>query len=285
MIGNQLSSLLESKGYEVRLLTRNPNLKSNYKSFVWDIDNNSIDDKAFENLDHIIHLAGAGIADKKWTEKRKQIIIDSRVKSTELLFEAVKRLKAPIKTFISSSAIGYYGSVTSDIIFTENHKSAQDFLGQVCSLWEKAINLFLKEKIRTCIIRTGIVLSNKGGALKKMKTPVVTPLGNGKQYMPWIHIEDLCNIYIKAIEDKDMNGVYNGVAPEHITNSSFSKQLASAFKRPFLPIGAPSFLLKIAFGEMATILLNGSRISSSKIKEAGFSFKYLTLKKALESFK
>tara|TARA_R110001632_G_scaffold10505_6_gene38821 strand:+ start:6290 stop:7228 length:939 start_codon:yes stop_codon:yes gene_type:complete len=285
LVGKRLSFLLESKGYEVRVLSRSKSPESKYKTFVWNVQEQYINDDAFKDLDYIIHLAGAGIADKRWSDNRKKEIIDSRVESTNLLYNTSKRLKTPLKAFISASATGYYGSVTTETIFKENDKPALDFLGKVCRLWEKSIFQFKNNNIRTVALRTGIVLSNDGGALKKMKTPVITPLGSGKQYMPWIHIDDLCELYIKAIEDETFEGAYNAVSSEHQTNYSFSKAIAKIFKRPFLPIGAPSFILKIVFGEMATIILNGSRVSTDKIMKTEFNFKFNNLEKALKNLK
>lgn len=283
LIGRRLSALLTSKGYEVRWLSRTENSSSEYPSFVWNISQGTIDEKAFEDLDYIIHLAGAGIADKKWSNQRKKVIIDSRVESTKLLYQYVQKLNLPLKAFISSSAIGYYGSITSEIIFKEDDPVGSDFIAKVCELWEQAIFEFEAHEIRTVAIRTGIVLSNDGGALAKMKTPVIAHLGNGLQYMPWIHIDDLCNFYIQAVEDKNIQGAFNGVAPEHETNKTFSKKLAKAFKRPFVNLGAPAFALKVAFGEMSTILLNGSRVSSEKTSATGFQFQFPLLKDALKA--
>jgi uncharacterized protein (TIGR01777 family) len=277
--------LLKSRGYEVRILSRSNNPKNNYKTFVWNVSEQYINDSAFEGLTHIIHLAGAGIADKRWSEKRKKEIIASRVASTNLLYNTVKRLKTPLNSFISASATGYYGAVTSETIFEEKDKPAKDFLGKVCSLWEDSIFQFNEIKIRTVALRTGIVLSKDGGALKKMKTPVITSLGNGKQYMPWIHIDDLCELYIKAIEDQEFKGAFNAVSSEHISNLSFSKKISKIFNYPFLALGAPSFILQIVFGEMSTIILNGSRISANKIKQAGFKFKFENLEKALKNLR
>ena len=285
LIGRRLSFLLKSRGYEVRILSRSNNPKNNYKTFVWNVSEQYINDSAFEGLTHIIHLAGAGIADKRWSEKRKKEIIASRVASTNLLYNTVKRLKTPLNSFISASATGYYGAVTSETIFEEKDKPAKDFLGKVCSLWEDSIFQFNEIKIRTVALRTGIVLSKDGGALKKMKTPVITSLGNGKQYMPWIHIDDLCELYIKAIEDEQFKGAFNAVSSEHISNLSFSKKVSKIFNHPFLAIGAPSFILQIVFGEMSTIILNGSRISANKIKQAGFKFKFENLEKALKNLR
>jgi uncharacterized protein (TIGR01777 family) len=285
LIGRRLSFLLKSRGYEVRILSRSNNPKNNYKTFVWNVSEQYINDSAFEGLTHIIHLAGAGIADKRWSEKRKKEIIASRVASTNLLYNTVKRLKTPLNSFISASATGYYGAVTSETIFEEKDKPAKDFLGKVCSLWEDSIFQFNEIKIRTVALRTGIVLSKDGGALKKMKTPVITSLGNGKQYMPWIHIDDLCELYIKAIEDQEFKGAFNAVSSEHISNLSFSKKISKIFNHPFLALGAPSFILQIVFGEMSTIILNGSRISANKIKQAGFKFKFENLEKALKNLR
>ncbi|MBT7425672.1 MAG: TIGR01777 family protein [Flavobacterium sp.] len=285
LIGRRLSFLLKSRGYEVRILSRSNNPKNNYKTFVWNVSEQYINDSAFEGLNHIIHLAGAGIADKRWSEKRKKEIIASRVASTNLLYNTVKRLKTPLNSFISASATGYYGAVTSETIFEEKDKPAKDFLGKVCSLWEDSIFQFNEIKIRTVALRTGIVLSKDGGALKKMKTPIITSLGNGKQYMPWIHIDDLCELYIKAIEDQEFKGAFNAVSSEHISNLSFSKKISKIFNHPFLAIGAPSFILQIVFGEMSTIILNGSRISANKIKQAGFKFKFENLEKALKNLR
>ena len=285
LIGKRLSFLLASRGYEVRILSRNDSSNSVYKTFVWNVTEQYINDSAFEGLNHIIHLAGAGIADKRWSEKRKKEIIASRVASTNLLYNTVKRLKTPLSSFISASATGYYGSVTTETIFEEIDKPAKDFLGKVCSLWENSIFQFNEIKIRTVALRTGIVLSKDGGALKKMKTPVITALGNGKQYMPWIHIDDLCELYIKAIEDQEFKGAYNAVSSEHISNLSFSKKISKIFNHPFLAIGAPSFILQIVFGEMSTIILNGSRISANKIQQAGFKFKFENLEKALKNLR
>lgn len=279
LVGTRLTEILLQKKHEVVILSRNPKNKNEFK---WDISKNYIDKNAFKNIDYIIHLAGAGIADERWSDKRKQLIIDSRVKTANLLFETIKKHNFNIKGFISASGIGFYGAITSDKIYTENDAVANDFLGDVCQKWENAAHQFKALKIPVTILRTGIVLSKKGGALEKMKTPIISPLGSGKQYLPWIHIDDLCNMYLKAIEE-DLIGIYNAVAPEHQTNTTFSKTLAKSINRPFIGINVPSFILKFLFGEMAKILLEGSRVSAKKIENNGYSFQYKTLKKALES--
>lgn len=277
LVGKRLSEMLTEKKYEVAILSRSP---QNENEFKWDIPKKFIDENAFKNTDYIIHLAGAGIADKRWSNHRKQVIIDSRVKTTNLILAKIKEYKTPLKGFISASATGFYGAITSETIFTENDTAKNDFLGKVCQQWENSAKEFEKENIPVTILRTGIVLSKKGGALEKMKTPIISPLGSGNQYIPWIHIDDLCAMYIHAIEN-NLTGIYNAVAPEHETSKTFSKQLAKSIKRLFLPIGVPSFMLKTVFGEMAIILLEGSRISSKKIGKNGYSFRFSNLKNAL----
>lgn len=279
LIGSALTALLEKEGYNVRILSRNPRTKNQFK---WNLKDQYIDDKAFENLHHIIHLAGAGIADKRWTPKRKQVIIDSRVNSVELLFSKTESSQIDLKTFVSASGIGYYGAVTSDHIFIETDEAENDFLGQVCKVWEEAALQFESINIPTTILRTGIVLSANGGAIEKMKTPIVSPLGSGHQYMPWIHIDDLCQLYLSAIQGK-IKGIYNAVAPEYQTNKSFSKKLSKSLGRPYIPFGVPAFGLKTIFGELAIIPLTGSRISCEKLINDGFEFKYPKLSEAFEN--
>jgi len=280
MVGKHLQKKLCDANYAVRILTRTPNSAT---EFYWNIGSNEIDEKAFQDVSYIIHLAGAGIADKRWSQQRKQEIIDSRTTSTELLLHKITQLNIPLKGFIAASAIGYYGAITSETIFKESDPPATDFLGNVCQQWEASSLKFKHLNIPTTILRTGIVLSKNGGALSKMNTPIaIAPIANGKQYMPWIHIEDLSNLYIKAIEDNSFTGVYNATAPEIHTSFSFAKTLASKTKKIFIPIGVPTFFLKLVFGEMSQLLTTGSRISSEKAKNAGFNFSYKNLAKALE---
>ncbi|WP_435415796.1 TIGR01777 family oxidoreductase [Polaribacter aestuariivivens] len=279
LVGTKLTEFLTERNHEVRILSRNPEGKNEFK---WDVSKNYIDEKALENIDYVIHLAGAGIADKRWTDERKKVIIDSRVETANLLFNKIKEKNIVLKGFISASGSNYYGAKTTNKIFKETDTAGDDFLGEVCLKWEAAANQFSTLNIPVTILRTGVVLSEKGGALDRMKTPIVTPLGSGQQYMSWIHINDLCAAYIKAVED-DFSGVYNAVAPEFHTSKTFSKTLAKAIKRPYLPIAVAGFLLILIFGELAVILLEGSRLSSNKIQENNFHFKHANLKEALEN--
>ncbi len=277
LVGTRLTQMLVDRNHEVVILSRNPKNKNEFK---WDISKNYVDTEALKNVDYIIHLAGAGIADKRWNDERKKIIIDSRVETANLIFNAIRENNISIKGFISASGIGYYGAVTTTTIFKETDTVENDFLGDVCKKWEDAAHQFSTENIPVTILRTGIVLAKKGGALDKMKTPIISPLGSGKQYLPWIHIDDLCQMYIQSIE-ADLIGIYNAVAPQHHTSITFSKALAKSINRPYIGIGVPGFMLKILFGELAIILLEGSRISTKKIEKNGFSFRFKTLKKAL----
>ncbi|MDC1465441.1 TIGR01777 family oxidoreductase [Polaribacter sp.] len=279
LVGKRLTELLIERKHEVRILSRNPKYKNEFK---WDVSKGFVDEKAIENIDYIIHLAGAGIADKRWTKERKEVIVNSRVATANLLFNKIKEQKIALKGFISASGSNYYGAQTNEKIYKESAPVGTDFLGEVCRKWEAAAHQFKDLNIPVTILRTGVVLSKTGGALEKMRTPIVSPLGSGNQYMAWIHIDDLCEIYIKAVEGV-LTGVYNTVSPESHTSKTFSKTLARAIKRPYLPIAVPGFLLKLVFGELAIILLEGSRLSSYKLEKKGFVFKYKELESALES--
>ena len=272
-----MTELLRKENFEIRILTRTPEEPN---EFEWDVEKNYIDDKALKDLDYIVHLAGAGIADERWTEKRKKVIIDSRVETANLLFDKIKEHNINLKRFISASGSNYYGAKTTEKIYKETDKAGNDFLGEVCVKWEAAANQFKKLDIPVTILRTGIVLSEKGGALEKMKTPIISPLGSGKQYLSWIHIDDLCYAYIDALKEK-LDGIFNAVAPEFHTSKTFSKTLAKNLARPFVSIAVPSFLLKLMFGELAVILLEGSRLSSEKIEQEGFEFQHASLHMAL----
>lgn len=286
LIGSHLCQKLSESGYNVAILSRSGNQNTAFPSFVWNPEKHEIDIEATANTDYIIHLAGLGIGEKKWTKDRKQRIIDSRVNSAQLIYDNIKVNNHNIKAFITASAIGYYGSVSCETIFTETDPPANDFQGDCCRKWEEAADLFKASDIRTVKIRTGVVLTKKGGALAKMIIPIKmgigSALGNGKQYMPWIHIDDLCGIYIKAIEDAELKGAYNGVAPEHITNDAFTFTLAKFLKRPYFFPNIPAFILKLIFGDLSEIFLKGSRISSAKITKSGYHFCYPDLENALK---
>ncbi|MFL9833027.1 TIGR01777 family oxidoreductase [Chryseobacterium terrae] len=283
-IAKMLSKRIE-KDYTVRFLTRK---KESENEFEWDIENNIIEENAFENVSHIIHLAGANISEKRWTEDRKKELISSRVDSAKLILNALKKKNLKLKSFISASGINFYGTKTTDKIFTENDDPGNDFLSEVVVVWEKAADEFKEQNVaeRVVKLRTAVVLSKNEGALAKMMTPVKlgigSPLGSGKQYMPWIHIDDICAMYEFALKNPEIEGSYNASAPQHTTNENLTKLIAKVLNKPLWMPNVPSFILKLIFGELADALLEGSRASSEKIKKAGFEFQFPDLKVALE---
>jgi uncharacterized protein (TIGR01777 family) len=285
LIGPKLIRNLLEKGHQVSVLSRNPHKIKGVKVFEWDIDNQTIDNKAFNGVDTIIHLAGAGIAEKRWNKARKQLIIDSRVLSTKLLYRAIEETKAPIKTIISASAVGFYGD-RADEILTENSSNGTGFLADCCQQWENAVEEGKKFGVRLVKFRIGLVLSKQGGALAKLETPVSfflgAPLGSGNQWMPWIHLTDLLGLFEKAIENPAIEGTFNACSPIPVTNYEFTKILAKTLFRPVWPIKVPEFVLKAILGEMSQVILISNRTSSQKLITAGFKFRYAGLDEALK---
>ncbi len=275
-VGSRLICLLKEKGYEVHVLSRRANHRE--KIFAWDPASSFIEAEAFEGVTKIIHLAGAAVVDGRWTAKRKKDILDSRVLSTVLLRQYIKEHRLAIDTFVGASATGYYGSDTGDEVQYEETQAGKDFLANVCVEWEKEEMKVADLGIRTVILRTGIVLSEKGGALEKIAGPVKLGLGaafaSGKQWMPWIHADDLCQMYIYALENEKITGVYNAVAPNPVTNAGFTKEIADVLKKPLILPNVPAFALKLALGEMAAMVNGGNRVSSGKIQKEGFIFAY-----------
>jgi uncharacterized protein (TIGR01777 family) len=245
-----------------------------------------LDPNVFKGIDCVINLSGENLGEKRWTNKRKEAIISSRVESTRLLYETISENKIQINTFISASAIGYYGAVTTDKIYIEEDGPASDFLGSTCKVWEEKADLFLKLGVRSVKIRTAVVLEKNDSAfsnlMKSSKFGFLVQIGGGRQFMPWIHINDLCNIYIRAIEDKSMIGPYNAVSPYHVSHKEFMKALSGIIKRPLLFLPVPSFLVKSILGEMADLVIKGSRISSQKITETGYQFIFDNLNDAIK---
>lgn len=284
MIGKALSDLLISEKHEVTHLSRSASPGSKIPTYLWNPAKGQIDKEALKGIDAIIHLAGAGIADKNWTKERKQVIIDSRVETARLLFSKVKELNIPLKIFISAGGISYYGMETTEAIFRESDPPSTDFIGQCCVLWEEAADSF-KELSRVVKLRTGIVLSKRGGALERITKPIKlgvgAALGSGRQWVPYIHIHDLCRMYLFALENDHVEGSYNAVNGDHITNSDLTKAAAEVLNKPLWLPNVPSFILKIAFGEMSGLILEGSRASSEKIRSTGFSFRFEDLETSL----
>jgi len=304
-IGTALSRMLLEKGYDVTVLSRSkgssglagasgsgagpsgiPVLRTAY----WDVKAETIDKDAIRQTDFIIHLAGAGVADKRWSQKRKNEIIESRTKSSALLIKALREIPNKVQAVVSASAIGWYGAdpaIPNPEPFVEAAPVDEDFLGETCRLWEESITPVTAMGKRLVIIRTGIVLSPKGGALaeftKPVKMGVAAILGSGKQVISWIHVDDLCRFYLQAIEQSDWRGVYNAVAPKPVDNKTLTLELARRLKgKYYVPIYIPSFLLKIALGELSVEVLKSATVSPKKARIAGFQFLYPSIQGALE---
>lgn len=289
LVGKALGRALLEKGYHVIIVTRDRNRKpatANLSYAAWNVEERTIDKSAIEKADHIIHLAGAGVADKRWTKKRKQEIIDSRVKSSQLIVDSLKAIPNKVKSVVSASAIGWYGADAAiPKIFREDDAPDDTFLGKTCEQWENSIEPVTRSGKRLVKLRIGIVLSKDGGALKEFLKPlkfgVAAILGNGKQVISWIHIDDLVRIFIAAIENETLNGIYNAVAPNPVSNKELTLTLAKSRKRFYIPVHVPSFILKILLGEMSVEVLKSATVSSNKIQQSGFEFRFSGIKEAL----
>jgi hypothetical protein len=281
LIGSALRESLVADGASLLAISRKPALPP-LESITWDVENGRFDATALEGVDAVVHLAGEPIA-QRWNERRKQAIRESRVKSTRLLVEGLKSLTRRPRVLVSGSAIGFYGD-RGDELLDESAPAGTGFLPETCQAWERAAMEAMGLGIRTAVLRTGIVLSTRGGALKTMLTPFRLgaggPVGSGKQWMSWIHIDDIVGAIRFLLEKDDLMGAVNGTAPEPATNADFTRALGKALSRPaFLP--APTFGLKIAFGEMASILLESQRVLPKKLQEARYRFRHPKLDAAL----
>ena len=292
LVGKTLTRHLAGKGYNVIVVTRKiPSDKmDNVQYALWDVQKQTIDVSAVQKADCIIHLAGAGVMDKRWSAAWKKEIQDSRVKSSELLVKTLKENSNKVKAVVSSSAIGWYGKGRADIIarggFTETDPADKNFLGETCRLWEESISSMTQLNKRLVILRTGIVLSNDGGAFAEFKKPLQFGIGailsNGKQKVSWIHVDDLCRMYIAALENENLNGIYNAVAPAPVDNKTLTLVLAKKIRSKFfIPVHVPSFVLKIVLGESSIEVLKSTYVSCEKIKKSGFVFLYPTIDAAL----
>lgn len=283
LVGTRLSEKLTKMGHKVTHLSRRADPGAKYPAFKWDIENGTIDSEALK-VDHIIHLAGAGVGDQKWTARRKEVIYNSRIDSTKLLFEKISASGHPLKSFLSASAIGYYGMDTGDQLLTEDSPGAGDFLAKVTADWEQAAKPFESINVPLTYLRIGVVLSSKGGALVKMAQPVKfgvgAALGSGKQYISWIHIDDMCEMIVWLLENKK-EGIYNGVAPNPVTNGEITKAIAQTLKKPLFLPPVPAFVLKLMLGEMSSIALGGNKVSAQKLQDEGFEFQFSDIRSAL----
>ena len=277
LVGNRLSQLLRGQGYTVFHLSRRENLKAEFPAYAWDVEKQTIDLKAIQQADYIINLAGSGIADKRWTAARKKDIIESRVHAALLLKHALDNTLHHVKAYISASAMGFYGDRDNELL-DENAEQGTGFLAECTSIWENAIAEVAKTGIRTVAFRIGVVMSTKGGALQKMLIPFMFRLGvyfgNGKQWYSWIHIDDLCGMFIWAIENEKATGVYNAVAPTPLSNYDLTAAISKAKGGGYLLVPVPAFALRIGMGEMTDAVLNSTHCVSQKIENQGFIFKF-----------
>ncbi|MFM6943618.1 MAG: TIGR01777 family oxidoreductase [Aquirufa sp.] len=280
-VGVALKQFLLTQGHDVVILSRSGG------DFQWDVSYGYIDPAAFEGVDAIVHLAGAGIADERWSAARKRELINSRVRSTAVLYQALSTIPHSIKTVVSASAIGFYGADTGEQECVETSPSGSDFLADCTKQWEEAVDLIASLGIRLAKVRIGLVMGANGGIFPVISKPiryyVGANLGSGKQWQSWIHINDLVRIFNELLINSSLSGTYNGVAPEPIRSGDMNKQIAKALHRPFFLPSIPGFLLRLVLGEMACLVLGGSRVSSAKIeKDASFSFTFVRFSEALK---
>ncbi|WP_291907864.1 TIGR01777 family oxidoreductase [Chitinophaga sp. CB10] len=288
LVGTALTDLLLERGYRVIVLTRTPERGRNKQITYarWDVNTQTIDTAALQQADYIVHLSGANVADKRWTEARKQEIVTSRTQSSELIVKALLSTPNKVKKVISASATGYYGQYR-DHVFTESDPAAADYLGVTTQLWEQSIGDVRSLGKKLVVFRIGMVLSREGGALKEFYKPLrfgfATIMGSGEQYISWIHIHDLVRLFFNAIVNDKLEGIYNAVAPNPVTNKELIQAMARAAKgKSYMMAYVPAAALKLALGEMSVEVLKSVRASSAKIQQTGFQFSYPTIDRAME---
>lgn len=287
LIGNELVALLLQNGVTIHYLTTSKKKiesQPNYQGFFWNPNQGIIDENALMGVDSIIHLAGATIS-KRWTSKYKQEIIESRILSSNVLYKALKTHPHSVKQIVSASAIGIYPDNLTKIYTEENTEVDESFLGKVVMKWEESVNKFKSLGIKVAKIRTGLVLSDKGGALPEMVKPIKmgigSPFGSGKQVQSWIHIHDLVEMYFFAVQN-ELEGAYNAVAPNPVTNKKLTQEIAKVLDKPLFMPNIPKFLMSLVLGEMHTILFASQNVSNAKIEKEGFKFQFKEVDKAIK---
>lgn len=284
LIGRRLSAMLTEQGHRVMLLSRKAKSEAGFDAFLWNPAQGKIDHQATRQADVIINLAGAGIADAHWTPARKREIIDSRVQSTRLLLESIQCTGHSPQCYLSGAAIGIYGDRGEELL-DERAAPGAGFLAESCLAWEAAIREVADAGVRTAALRIGIVLSTQGGALEKMLIPARLGagvyFGHGRQWYSWIHIDDVCRMFIHAMQQESVAGFYNAVAPNPVRNKELAVELQRALRLPPIALPAPALVLRLAMGEMADVVLHSTRVASQKISDAGFRFEHPHLSEAL----
>ena len=284
LLGSALTKKLLKENIDVAHLTRTKSSKHNVKNFEWDWRKNEIDQRAFKDVTHIVHLAGAGIAEKAWTSKRKQTIVKSRVLTARLIYNTIIKNNLKIDTFISASGTGYYGSILNNKTYLESDSHKNDFLGNCCYQWENAADRF-KDNCRVVKLRLGVILDQNEGALPKIsaliKKGLGAPIGTGKQYMPWIHLDDAVEIFYSSTINEKYNGTYNAVASEHVNNANLTYAIANVLNKKIRLPNVPNIILKFLYGELSETITKGVKVSNEKIKNEGFRFQYDNLNEAL----
>ncbi len=288
LIGKHLTSLLLNSGYQVNHLSRKASQSiNNVKVFKWHIESGEIDEQCIDEVDAVVHLAGEGIASKPWRNSQKEKLIKSRVDSINLLYSLLKsRPSHKVKTIISASGVGYYGN-RGDELLNESSSPGTDFMAHICVEWEKAADEGRNLGLRVSKLRTGVVLTSDGGALPQIAAPIKAgfgaPLGKGTQWMPWIYLDDLISLYKHALENENMEGVFNAASPNPVTNEELTKAIAQQLNKPLWLPKVPEIFLRLALGEMSTVLLNSTKTTSNKVQEAGFKFTVETVQQALKN--
>jgi uncharacterized protein (TIGR01777 family) len=284
MIGRKLIRALQEKGHTVAVLSRKPVVIENVKVFLWNVYEQEIDPSCLEGVNTIIHLAGENVAGEKWSPARKKKLIDSRVLSAKLLYQLIKEQQKDIQTFISASAVGYYGD-GGDQILTEESPAGTGFLAECCRQWEAAVDEGAALGLRIVKCRIGFVLARNEGALPALDKPirffVGAGLGSGKQWVPWVHVDDVVKAFVSAVENDQWTGPYNICAPFPVSNLSLTKAIAKKLHRPVWPVNVPEGVLKLILGEMSSVALISNNTSAQKILDTGFQFKFLQLENAL----
>jgi uncharacterized protein len=284
LIGTALSSALQGQGHTIHKLGRGSKDKGEKNHFKWDVDTGFLDPKCLDGVTHIVHLAGAGIADARWSTARVEELITSRAASARLLLKAVLAHGSTPVAFISAAGINYYGATTTDRVFVETDPAGKDTIARISVAWEEAVDEW-SEITRVVKLRTPMVLAREGGALKKLAMPVrfgaASALGSGRQWVPWIHLNDLVRIYQEALFNEAFSGAYNVNTGNDVTNDTLMRTLARVMRRPYFLPNVPAVFLRLALGELSTILLEGSRASHQRLIDTGFRFKHPALEPAL----